>query len=98
MVVHPWRHAHDSSNMKGKPNVWGEDADTERLVRGNRAFAKHLVQALFDEGFDTAYAYQPLHHPSFAHAFLNTVLYLDYEGEVSTIRSSPSRSTATGAR
>jgi hypothetical protein len=25
------------------------------------------------------YAYRPLHHPGFAHAFLNSVLYLDYD-------------------
>lgn len=79
MEVHPWQHAHDSSNMKGKPNVWGESSDTTRLIRGHRPFAKHLVEGLLDKGFDTAYAYQPLHHESFAHAFLNTVLYLDYD-------------------
>lgn len=79
MTVFPWRHAHDSSNMKGKPNVWGEPEDTKRVVRGNRAFAKHLVESLFGEGFDLPYSYQPLHHEGFAHAFLNTVLYLDYD-------------------
>ena len=32
-------------------------------------------------GVDVPYAYEPLHHPGFAHAFLNTVLYLDYDRE-----------------
>lgn len=81
MVVHPWKHTHDSSNMKGKPNVWGEGPDTERVVRGHRTFAKQLVESLLNAGFDTPYSYQQLHHPSFAHAFLNTVLYLDYDRE-----------------
>jgi len=78
-TVYPWRHAHDSSNMKGKPNVWDETEDTQRLVRGHRPFAKHLVESLFDNGFDVPYAYRPSHHDGFAHAFLNTVLYLDYD-------------------
>jgi hypothetical protein len=38
----------------------------------------HLVTELLGEGIDVAYAYQPLHHAGFAHAFLNSVLYLDY--------------------
>jgi hypothetical protein len=79
LVVHPWRHADESSNMKGKPNVWGEPEDTEWTVRGHRPFAKHLVGALMQRGFDVPYAYEPLHHPGFAHAFLNTLLYLDYD-------------------
>jgi hypothetical protein len=78
-VVHPWRHADESSNMKGKPNVWGEDDATARTIRGHRPFARHLVEALMARGVDVPYAYEPLHHPGFAHAFLNTVLYLDYD-------------------
>ena len=30
-------------------------------------------------GVDMAYAYKPLHFPGIAHAFLNTLLYLDYD-------------------
>jgi len=79
LVVHPWRHTEESSNMKGKPNAWGEPEDTELLVRGHRPFAKHLVETLTSRGFDMPYAYRPLHHPGFAHAFLNTLLFLDYD-------------------
>ena len=32
---------------------------------------------LIEEGFDTAYAYKPLHHP-LGHAFTNAMMYLDY--------------------
>jgi catalytic LigB subunit of aromatic ring-opening dioxygenase len=28
---------------------------------------------------DTAYAYRPLHHAGLAHAFLNTIMFLDYD-------------------
>lgn len=80
-VVHPWRHADESSNMKGKPNVWREGEETTRTIRGHRPFARHLIESLLAQGIDVPYAYQPLHHPGFAHAFLNTVLYLDYDRE-----------------
>lgn len=79
ITVHPWRHADESSNMKGKPNVWGEGQDTARLIRGHRPFARHLLEGLLADGIDMPYAYRPLHHPGFAHAFLNSVLYLDYD-------------------
>ena len=35
--------------------------------------------ALLEQGVDMAYAYKPLHHQGLAHAFLNTVMYLDYD-------------------
>jgi len=31
------------------------------------------------DGFDIAYSYKPLHQPGLGHAFLNTLLYLDYD-------------------
>jgi hypothetical protein len=37
-----------------------------------------LASRLIEEGFDTAYAYKPLHHP-LGHAFTNAVMYLDYD-------------------
>ena len=38
-----------------------------------------MTGALLDDGFDVAYAYKPLHEPGLGHAFLNTLLYLDYD-------------------
>ena len=35
-------------------------------------------RGLIEDGFDTAYAYKPLHHP-LGHAFTNAILYLDYD-------------------
>jgi hypothetical protein len=60
-------------------NVWGETADTVFKIRGHRKAGKYLAQKLLDQGVDMAYAYKPLHHPGLAHAFLNTVFYLDYD-------------------
>jgi hypothetical protein len=77
--VLPWAQAAESAMMAGKPNVWGEPADTVRTVHGAPRVGRWLVEGLLQAGFDAAYAYKPLHHPGLAHAFLNTVLYLDYD-------------------
>jgi hypothetical protein len=76
--LYPWYHAQPSSMIAGKANVWGEDASKHYRLRGRRDIAKHLVTALLGRGFDVAYAYKPLHHESLGHAFINTILYLDY--------------------
>ncbi|GAA2538372.1 extradiol ring-cleavage dioxygenase [Pseudonocardia hydrocarbonoxydans] len=78
MEVRPWAQASESSDMVGKPNAWGEPADTVFAVRGRPDIAKHLVTGLLEQGVDAAYAYEKLHHPGLPHAFLNAVLYLDY--------------------
>lgn len=78
MDVHPWRDALRSSMMDGKPNFWNEPADTCFTVRGRPDIARALVEGLLDEQFDVSYAYKPLHQRGFAHAFLNSLLYLDY--------------------
>jgi hypothetical protein len=59
-------------------NAWGEPDDTAFAYTGHRGAAKALASGLLDEGFDVAYAYRPLHHP-LGHAFMNTLLFLDYE-------------------
>lgn len=79
LAVKPWAQAAASAMVAGKPNVWNEPADTVRTVRGAPRVARQLVEALLQADFDVAYAYKPLHHPGLAHAFLNTVLYLDYD-------------------
>ena len=58
-------------------NIWGETNKTYH-VPGHRAAAKFLATRLIEEGFDTAYAYKPLHH-ALGHAFSNGVMYLDYQ-------------------
>lgn len=79
MTILPWADAQHSSAMTGKPNVWGEDSETSFTVRGRPDVARWLTGALLGSGIDVAYAYEPLHHPGLAHAFLNAILYLDYE-------------------
>jgi hypothetical protein len=59
-------------------NVWDEPRDTTFVYKGHRGAAKSLVAGLLGEGFDVSYAYTPLHHP-LGHAFMNTLLFLDYD-------------------
>jgi hypothetical protein len=59
-------------------NVWGDAMDTRVQLKGRRDIGKKLADALIREGFDTAYAYKPL-HDALGHAFSNGVLYLDYD-------------------
>ncbi len=69
----PWAHA-----SFVRANVWDEPKDTTFQVRGHRPGAKALAEGLLTEGFDVSYAYRPLHH-ELGHAFLNTVMFLDYD-------------------
>jgi hypothetical protein len=60
------------------PNAWDEPKDKIFALPGHPAAAKALANGLLEEGFDVAYAYKPLHH-DLGHAFINAVLYLDYD-------------------
>lgn len=79
LTLSPWRDVRASSDMVGKPNVWNEPADWTLEFRGAPDTARWLVEQLLGADFDVAYAYEPLHHPGLSHAFLNTMLYLDYD-------------------
>jgi hypothetical protein len=59
-------------------NVWDEPKDATFTYKGHRVAAKRLASGLLEGGFDVAYAYRPLHHP-LGHAFMNTLLFLDYD-------------------
>ena len=60
-------------------NVWNEPAETEFKVRGAPEAGRWFAEALLADDIDMAYAYQPLHHPSLPHSFLNALLLLDYD-------------------
>jgi hypothetical protein len=75
--LYPWHKM--SSSIVGKPNYWGESKDTPRTVYGSPDAAKELATGLLGEDFDVAYAYKPLHFNGLPHAFLNAVLYLDFD-------------------
>jgi Catalytic LigB subunit of aromatic ring-opening dioxygenase len=60
-------------------NVWGESEDTVITMPGHREAGKFLARRLLEQDIDVSYAYTPLHHPGLAHAFLNTIMFLDYD-------------------
>lgn len=87
LKVRPWAQAGESAMFSGKedewgggrPNIWGEPGNMEVDVRMHGEAAKHLASMLIEREFDVSYAYEPLNHPGLPHAFLNAILYLDYD-------------------
>jgi len=61
------------------PNAWDETSETTFRVRCAPEISKYLASGMLEQEFDIAYAYKPLHFPHLPHAFMNTVLYLDYD-------------------
>jgi hypothetical protein len=70
--VQPWLH-----NRRGV-NSWNEPKEKSFAIRGHQEGGKQIASALLNEGFDIAYAYKPL-HLGLGHAFVNSVLYLDWD-------------------
>lgn len=60
-------------------NVWGEPAETVFRARGHPDAARYLTTSLIDAGIDMAYAYALRHEAGLSHAFINTLLFLDYD-------------------
>ena len=60
-------------------NAWNEAADWTFELRGHRDGAKLMTSELIKRGVCMPYAYKTLHQALIAHAFLNTLLYLDYD-------------------
>lgn len=75
LTVLPWEKPVRGSHV----NVWNEPPDHERRIRGARQFGKYLTTALLDNDIDVAYSYSLRAGQTYPHAFLNTVLYLDYD-------------------
>jgi hypothetical protein len=60
-------------------NVWGEPADHTFAHRGHPEAAKYITTNLLEMGYPMPYAYRTLHFQGLPHAFLNTLLFLDYD-------------------
>ena len=69
--------------MTEETSLFGLAGKKALIVGGGQgmgeASAKFLARALIDRGIDTAYSYKPLHTDGLAHAFTNTLLYLDWD-------------------
>jgi len=59
--------------------VWDEAQGKNFVYKGAPQAGRALATGLINEGFDIAYSYKPLHESGLGHAFLNTLLYLDYD-------------------
>jgi catalytic LigB subunit of aromatic ring-opening dioxygenase len=77
ILLRPW--ATGSGALR--PNRWGEPSEFVFRARGHRDGARTIARGLLERGVDLPYAYRPLHHDGLAHAFTNTLLYLDWDRE-----------------
>jgi hypothetical protein len=59
--------------------IWGEPADTVFTLKGHPDGAKYLAKELLKAHFDMPYAYTTRYEFGLAHAFINTVIYLDWD-------------------
>ncbi len=60
-------------------NVWGEGKETVFKTKGHHAGASYLAANLLKADFDVSYAYRMRYENGLPHAFINTILYLDYD-------------------
>ena len=60
-------------------NFWGEPADKTFVHKGHPDGAKYLTSRLLEMGYPMPYSYKPLHFQGMPHAFMNTILFLDYD-------------------
>jgi aromatic ring-opening dioxygenase catalytic subunit (LigB family) len=66
--------------LNAPKNPWGEPVDTRFTWRGHHEFGKHLATQLMERDFPISYSYGALHaEHGLAHAFANTMLYLDWD-------------------
>jgi hypothetical protein len=63
----------------GQTNIWGEGKETVFTTKGHHTGASYLAAQLIKEDFDVSYAYRMRYENGLPHAFINTVMYLDYD-------------------
>jgi len=76
VVSTPFAH---TLGTRPRANVWGEPPEMAFTVKGHPAGGKWLARKLIEAGFDIPYSYKVRDPRGLAHAFVNTVLYLDYD-------------------
>ena len=60
-------------------NVWGEGTDKVIRTKGHHAAASTLAAKLIKADYDISYAYRMRYENGLPHAFINTIMYLDYD-------------------
>ena len=77
--------AHGSFGFGNASNPWGEPADKTFVHRGDKKLAKAIATGLLEGDFPISYAFTNSHHAekhgptTLTHAFLNSLLYLDWD-------------------
>lgn len=69
----------NEGDASSAPNVWGEAHDTVFRHRGHAQGARFIANRLAGQGVFLPYAYRLRHPKGLAHAFINTLLYLDVD-------------------
>jgi hypothetical protein len=62
-----------------KGNAWSEPNDKVFIHRGHPEAARFLANRLNEMGVDLPYAYRLRHSAGLGHAFINTLLYFDFD-------------------
>lgn len=62
-----------------EPNIWDLPSDLVVRTPGAPEVARHVASRLLEDGFPIPYSYTGHHLDGLGHAFINTVLYLDYD-------------------
>jgi hypothetical protein len=62
-----------------RTNIWGEPQDKVFVHAGHPGIGRFLANRLNELGVDLPYAYRLRYRYGLAHAFINTLLYLDYD-------------------
>jgi len=60
-------------------NVWNEPTDAVTRIRSDVDAANLFAAGLMGKGFDVSYSYKLHHAAGLSHAFVRTMLYLDYD-------------------
>jgi hypothetical protein len=60
-------------------NAWRLPSDTVVPVKGHRTAGSWLAASLIKADYDVSYAYKMRHELGLPHAFINTILFLDYD-------------------
>ncbi|MGE3540844.1 MAG: extradiol ring-cleavage dioxygenase [Candidatus Tectimicrobiota bacterium] len=75
-----WEEIHCQPLKRRPSNIWGEPQDKEFHYTGCPRQGRYLATRLLEHDIDMAYAYKPLHEAyGLGHAFVNTLLFLDYD-------------------
>jgi hypothetical protein len=69
----------EPGTMLPRRNIWNEGPQTAFLHQGHPAAARFLINRLSEEDLHLPYAYRLRYRRGLAHAFINTLLFLDVD-------------------